>query len=68
MESHQYFVEKVGGDLIRRKGLTVEDYMYNVIQPHVPLDEIGILLYTRMYAHSNYMRREILDNKQGQGT
>ena len=48
MESHQYFVEKVGGDLVHRKGLTVEDYMYNVVQPHVPLDEIGILLYSRM--------------------
>ena len=49
MKSHQYFVERVGGYLIRRKGLTVEDYMYNVVQPHVPLDEIGILLYARMY-------------------
>ena len=49
MKSHRYFVERVGGYLIRRKGLTVEDYMYNVVQPHVPLDKIGILLYARMY-------------------
>ena len=49
MESHRYFVERVGGDLIRRKGLTVEDYMYNVVQPGVPLDKIGILLYACLY-------------------
>ena len=49
MESCRYFVERVGGDLICRKGLTVENYMYNVVQPGVPLDEIGILLYAHMY-------------------
>ena len=49
MKSHRYFVERASGYLIRRKGLTVEDYMYNVVQPHVPLDEIGVLLYARMY-------------------
>ena len=49
MESHHYFVEKVGGYLTHRKGLDVEEYMYNVVLPSVPLDEIGILLYARMY-------------------
>ena len=49
MESHRYFVERVGGDLIHRKGLTVQDYMYNVVQPGVPLDEIGILLFANLY-------------------
>ena len=49
MEVYRYFVEHVGGDLIHRKGLTVEDYMYNVVQPGVLLNEIGILLYARMY-------------------
>ena len=49
MEVHRYFVERVGGDLLRRKGLDVEEYMYNVVQPQMPLDEIGILLYERMY-------------------
>ena len=49
MKSHWYFVERVGGYLICRKGLTVEDYMYNVVQPHIPLDKIGIVLYARMY-------------------
>ena len=27
MESHRYFAERVGDDLICRKGLTVEDYI-----------------------------------------
>ena len=27
----------------------MEDYLYNVVQPQVPLDEIRILLYTHMY-------------------
>ena len=48
-EVHRYFVEHVGGDLVCRKGSTIEDYMYNVVQPGVPLGEIAILLYAGMY-------------------
>ena len=49
MQDHRYFVENVGGNLIRCKGLDVSDYMHNVVQPQMPLDEIGLLLYARMY-------------------
>ena len=49
LEDHRYYLEHVGGDLICKKGLTVEEYMYNVVQPGVPLDKIAIVLYARMY-------------------
>ena len=49
MEVHRYFVERVCGDLICQKGQYVEDYLFNVVQPQVPLDEIALLLYACMY-------------------
>ena len=49
LEDHRYYLENVGGDLICRKGLTIDEYMYNVVQPGVPLDKITIVLYARMY-------------------
>ena len=49
MDTHKYFVEAVGGQLIRRKGLNIQDYMYSIVQPQVPIDEIGIVLLARMY-------------------
>ena len=49
MEDHRYFVENIGGDLIWQKGQDIEDYLFNVVQPQVPLDEIALLLYAHMY-------------------
>ena len=49
MDTHKYFVEAVGGKLIRRKGLNVQDYMYSIVQPQAPIDEIGIVLLACMY-------------------
>ena len=49
MEVHRYFVEQVGGDLICQKGQDIEDYLFIVVQPQMPLDKIALLLYACMY-------------------
>ena len=49
MATHMYFVEAVGGQLIRKKGLDVQDYMNSIVEPQAPIDEIGIVLLALMY-------------------
>ena len=44
MATHKYFIEVVGGKLICRKGLDVQDYMNSIVKPQAPIDEIGIVL------------------------
>ena len=49
MTTHKYFVEAVGGPLVRKKGQTIQDYMDYIIQPQTPIDEIAIVLLARMW-------------------
>ena len=49
MATHKHFVEAVGGQLIHRKGLDVQDYTNSIVEPQVPIDEIGIVLLAHMY-------------------
>ena len=49
MATHKCFIEAVGGKLICRKGLDVQDYMNSIVEPQAPFDEIGIVLLARMY-------------------
>ena len=49
MTTHKYFLEAVSGFLIRKKGQQLEDYMDYIVQPQVPIDEIAIMLLSRMW-------------------
>ena len=49
MVMHKYFVEAVGGFLIRKKGQHVEDYMDYIVQSQTPIDEVAIVLLARMW-------------------
>ena len=48
-EAHDKFVASIVSDLLRRKGLTVEEYCQTIVHPQWPLDEIAIALFARMY-------------------
>ena len=39
----------MGGKLIRRKGLDIQDYMNSIVEPQAPIDEIGIVLLAHMF-------------------
>ena len=49
MMTHKYFLEAVGGFLIRKKGQQIEEYMDYIVQPQVPIDEIAIVSLSRMW-------------------
>ena len=49
MATHKYFVEAVAGHLLCKKGLDVQDYMDWIVEPQVPIDEIGIVLLAHEY-------------------
>ena len=48
-EAHDKFIASIASDLLQQKGLTVEEYCQNIVQPQWPLDEIAIALFARMY-------------------
>ena len=49
MRSHVEFVTRVSKTLLQCKKCSVEDYMHSIVQPGVPLDEIGLVVWTCMY-------------------
>ena len=49
MTTHKYFLEAVGGFLIHKKGQQLEEYMDYIVQLQVPIDEIAIVLLSRMW-------------------
>ena len=49
MVMHKYFVEAVGGFLIKKKGQQVEDYMDFIVQSQTPINEVAIVLLARMW-------------------
>ena len=49
MITHKYFVDAVGGFLIRKKGQQVQDYMDYIVQSQTPIDEVAIVLLARMW-------------------
>ena len=46
---HKDWLEKVGGDLIRRKGRTVDEYILDFIKPGFKFDELALLAFVRMH-------------------
>ena len=46
---HKDWLEKVSGDLIRRKGRTVDEYILDFIKPGFKFDELALLAFVRMH-------------------
>ena len=49
VKKHKNFMEKISKDILTRKKLTLDDYISTVLTPGVPIDEIGLLILTRIY-------------------
>ena len=49
MKSHKRWMVDVGAEYLRRKGLTVTEYINTIICKNVPMDEFAILLLARMF-------------------
>ena len=46
---HIDWIAKVGGDLLHKKGIKVEDYCNNLVELNFPLDTFGHLVIARMF-------------------
>ena len=43
------WVDNIAWETLYRKGILVKDYLDSLVQPGFKLDEIGLLIYARMY-------------------
>ena len=43
------WIAKVGGDLLHKKGIKVEDYCNDLVELNFPLDTLGLLVIARMF-------------------
>ena len=64
---HRDWIESVGGELLRRKGRTVDEYISDLIKPGFKFDELALLIFTHMH-HKQYFcanGRSVLDKSNG---
>ena len=50
---HVTWIRSVGSSFLQRKGIPIGDYLMNLQDISIPLDQLGILVYARMY-HKHY--------------
>ena len=48
---HLTWIKKVGKKFYSSKGLALHDYIYNLCDQTIPLDELGLMICARMYHH-----------------
>ena len=46
---HIEWIQKVGGDLLRKKGIKVEEYCNDLVELNFPLDTLGLLVIAWMF-------------------
>ena len=46
---HIDWIAKVGGDLLHKKGIKVEDYSNDLVELNFPLDTLGLLVIAHMF-------------------
>ena len=49
IHSHHKWVEDIANPVLFRKGSADDDYIEFIIKPGTPVDEIGLLIFARMY-------------------
>ena len=63
---HINWIAKVGGEMLRKKGIKVEDYCNDLVELNFPLDTLGILIIARMYhRHIAIILKECIWTTQG---
>ena len=63
---HINWIAKVGGDLLHKKGIKVEDYCNNLVELKFPLDTLGLLVIARMFHnHIAIILKESIWTTQG---
>ena len=50
---HLYWIQHVGREFLSEQGLKVDKYANNIINPQVPIDELGLLVIACMY-HTHF--------------
>ena len=49
IQSHRKWVKAITETVLSHKGSTVDNYIYFIHKPETPVDEIGLLIFARMY-------------------
>ena len=49
IEAHETFIQNIVSDLLKRKGLAVEEDCNNIVKSGWPLDEIGLVRFAHLY-------------------
>ena len=63
---HINWIAKVGGDLLCKKGIKVEDYCNDLVELNFPLDTLGLLVIARMFHnHIAIILKERIWTSQG---
>ena len=47
-EEHKW-IHFIGDSFLHRKGLSLDEYMANIVSPGVPIDELGLMIMAKMY-------------------
>ena len=48
-EEYRKWIKFIGDSFLYRKGLSLDEYMANIMSPGVPIDELSLMIMTRMY-------------------
>ena len=48
-DHHKVWIMNVGITFIAKKGLSIDEYLDNLLSPNVPIDELGLLIIVWMY-------------------
>ena len=49
VNSHMKWIAKVGMNILRKKGLDINDYVNDLVELVIPLDQLGLLILARTY-------------------
>ena len=60
---HRDWIESIGGELLRRKGRTVDQYIADLTKPGFKFDELALLIFTSMHHKHIFvlMEGQVLD-------
>ena len=63
---HIKWIAKVGGDLLCKKGIKIQDYSNDLVELNFPLDTLGLLVIAHMFHnHSAIILKEHIWKTQG---
>ena len=51
VNSHICWIEKVGSNILKKKGQSIYNYINDLVELEIPLDQLGLLILARTYHH-----------------